>query len=840
METYREVATFSGCRGPTLRMAVMRARNHPSTGRGVSRVPFLHPGIICLITALSQLVASPTPLEAQVTLEERVSRTIGRAQNFLIASQVRDGSKEDGSWSRSSNRMALISHEVGVSSLAMLALLSSGLTAKDEPISRGLKYLRNVSLPTTQKTYQDSLMLMVFAAAKDGDRDRALMSKLVSRLESYQHKQGINLGGWDYGEQGGVDRSNSQFAVLGLREAAFAGIPVDHQVWERTKVYWEESQNPDGGWNYSNGIGGEPSRGSMSVAGVATMAILESFLRDSPDVQADGSPACCGDPKPNKSLERGVQWLGNNFSVMEHPNYAQNGYFLYYMYGMERAGRLSGRRYLGHHDWYREGADSLASSQIAGLGNWVGIDQFEQEKVVATSYALLFLSKGMCPVVINKLKYGVPDDPGNMAQIPWNRHSRDVRNLMDYITGLDGWPKLLSWQEVHISSALKRGGVQELLQAPILFFNGSEAPQFSPEEVNLLREYVSQGGFIFAESACRRKEFEQGMHDLVEQMFPDQTYRLRRLTADHPIYRSEFPLDADTVELWGVDVGCRTSIVYSPNDYACLWDKWMVAPPRNRNLQLAQRINKAMSVGTNVVAYVTGRNPPSKTERQDLAIAKKVQDTLERSQIQIAKIKHEGNWDVAPEAVSNLLAALNSVGGIETSTSKFNRSLTDGDLPNFPVIYMHGRNSFSLTKTEIERLREHLKRGGFLFADACCAAPLFDESFRKMIAEVDPEHPLQRIPADHDIFTDKVGHDLKVVRRRESSETIAGQPLQTRIVEGEPLLEGVEVDGQYRVIYSKYDLSCALQRQASLGCPGYLDEDAVKLAVNVVSYFLVK
>ncbi|MCA9099176.1 MAG: DUF4159 domain-containing protein, partial [Planctomycetaceae bacterium] len=462
------------------------------------------------------------------------------------------------------------------------------------------------------------------------------------------------------------------------------------------------------------------------------MSILESFIVDSPDVQADGSPACCGDPKPNKSLERGVQWLGNNFSVTEHPNYQHRGYFLYYMYGLERAGRLSGRRFLGHHDWFREGADSLASSQAPTLGNWVGIDGSEQVKVIATSYALLFLSKGMCPVVINKLKYGVPDDPGNMTQIPWNRHSRDVRNLMDYITGLDGWPKLLSWQEVHISSALKRGGVQELLQAPILFLNGSEAPQFSPEEVTLLREYVSQGGFIFAESACRRKDFEQGMHDLVEQMFPNQTYRLRRLTADHPIYRSEFPLDADTVELWGVDVGCRTSIVYSPNDYACLWDKWMVAPPRNRNLQLTQRINKAMSVGTNLVAYVTGRNPPSKTERQDIAIAKKVQDTLERSQIQIAKIKHEGNWDVAPEAVSNLLAALNSVGGIETSTSKFNRSLTDGDLPNFPVIYMHGRNSFSLTKTEIERLREHLNRGGFLFADACCAAPLFDEAFRKM------------------------------------------------------------------------------------------------------------
>lgn len=799
---------------------------------------------VSLATAVCYLIASSyssfsRSLSAQGGLEEKVSRSISRAQNYLIGSQLRDGGSSDGSWGQSPDRMASVNFEVGVSSLALLALISSGMTAKDEPVARGLGYLRRVRLPTGHQTYQDALMLMVFAAAKDGDRDRARMMELVSRLEKYQRKGGRDAGGWDYGDHGGVDRSNTQFAILALREAAFAGIPVDHDVWEKTKIYWTQSQNPDGGWNYSNNLVGEPSRGSMTVAGIATMAILESFIRDTPDLQADGSPTCCGDPRPNKPLEDGVRWIGNNFSVIEHPNYSHRGFFLYYIYGLERAGRLSGKRYLGFHDWFREGADTLTTTQ-SPVGSWQGKDPYEQVEVISTSYALLFLSKGMCPVVINKLKYGVPDDPGNITQIPWNRHPRDVRNLMDYITGLDGWPKLLSWQEVHISSALKRGGVQELLQAPILFMNGKEAPNFSPEEVNLLKEYVSQGGFIFAESACQRKEFEQGFHELVEKMFPDQTYRLRKLTADHPIYRSEYPLDAETVELWGVDVGCRTSIVYSPNDYSCLWDKWMVASPKKRNLQLTQRINKAMSVGTNVVAYVTGRNPPSKTERQDLAISKRREDELERSQIQIAKIKHEGNWDIAPEAVGNLLAALTQVGGIETSSEKFNRSLTDSDLPNFPIIYMHGRNPFTLTRTEIERLREHLDRGGFLFADACCAAPLFDEAFRKMMAEVDPEHPLQRIPVEHEIFSEKVGHDLRVVRRRETGELIAGQPLQARVIEGEPFLEGVEVDGQYRVVYSKYDLSCALQRQANLGCPGYLDEDAVKLAVNVVSYFLVK
>lgn len=802
---------------------------------GFARISKLLSVMLCAVGTACWSV----PLYAQGALEERVLKSIRRAQDYLIQCQIRDGSGLDGSWARSPIQQAQLPFEVGMSSLAMLSLISSGMTARDEPIERGLRYLRSAKLATTQKTYQDSLMLMVFAAVKDGDKDRARMSTLVSRLEDYQKKSGRDLGGWDYGNQGGVDRSNSQFAILALREAAFAGIPVDHDVWERTKVYWEKSQNADGGWNYSNAGFGEPSRGSMTVAGVATMAILESFLREEADLLPDGTPDCCGAPQPNLALNRGVQWLGDHFSVTEHPNYPHPDYYLYYMYGLERAGRLSGKRFLDRHDWYREGAEFLSGVQDHVIGNWKGMKN-EENPILATSYSLLFLSKGMTPVVINKLKYGVPDDPANNQQVPWNCHSRDVRNLMDYITGLEGWPKLLSWQEVHLSAAVRRGGVQELLQAPILFINGNEQLNFAPEEIDLLREYVTQGGFIFAESACRREAFEKGLQELVEKMFPDPEYRLRKLTADHPIYRSEYLLDADTVELWGVDVGCRTSIVYSPNDYACLWDKWMVAPPKNRNFQLIQRINKALSVGVNVVAYVTGRNPPDKLKRQDLAVSSKVEDELERSQVQIAKIKHEGNWDAAPQAVGNLLSALNSIGGVDTSTQRFNRSLTDADLPNFPIIYMHGRSGFSLTKTEVERLREHLERGGFLLADACCAAPQFDAAFRKLMTEVYPDQPLKRVPPDHEIFSEKVGHDLKVVHRRESVAATGGQPLQSRIVEGEPFLEGVEIEGQYRVIYSKFDLSCALQRQASLGCPGYVDEDAVKLAVNVVLYFLVK
>ena len=57
---------------------------------------------------------------------------------------------------------------------------------------------------------------------------------------------------------------------------------------------------------------------------------------------------------------------------------------------------------------------------------------------------------------------------------------------------------------------------------------------------------------------------------------------------------------------------------------------------------------------------------------------------------------------------------------------------------------------------------------------------------------------------------------------------------------GEPFLEGIEVNGRYVVIYSKYDISCSLERQASVACTGYLHEDAVKIGINVIRYFLLQ
>src|SRR6185312_1248080 len=285
------------------------------------------------------------------------------------------------------------------------------------------------------------------------------------------------------------------FAVLGLREAQEMGVPVSLETWRRARQHWLSTQNGDGGWSYSGPAANRGSTGSMTVAGIATLVMTQAMLRaHEKELDANGAPICCDNPTVDEPLENACRWLGNSFQVTSNPG--DGRWLLYYLYGLERAGRFSGKRFFVNdrgqmRDWYRNGAAYLVKTQNLVAGTW---REGDQDSVVGTSFALMFLYKGLAPVLINKLQHG-PIDPNRkiVTGTDWKRHPGDIRNLTQYISSRPQWPKLLNWQIVDLAQAT----LPDLMQAPILFFNGSEAPQFTPQHVALLKEFVRQGGFIF-------------------------------------------------------------------------------------------------------------------------------------------------------------------------------------------------------------------------------------------------------------------------------------------------------------------------------------------------------
>ena len=166
-------------------------------------------------------------------------------------------------------------------------------------------------------------------------------------------------------------------------------------------------------------------------------------------------------------------------------------------------------------------------------------------------------------------------------------------------------------------------------------------------------------------------------------------------------------------------------------------------------------------------------------------------------------------------------------------------SATDPGLYEYPLLFMHGRRAFRFSPADRQALTSYFQRGGVLFADAICASPEFTRSFRREVESLFPGQNLARIPPEHALFTRASrGFDLQNVTLRSPQLRTAGDPLKANVTRTTPMLEGIEVDGRFAVIFSPYDVSCALENGASLQCQGYVKEDAARLAANVILHVL--
>jgi hypothetical protein len=521
---------------------------------------------------------------------------VEKGQQALLAAQ-----QSDGSWDTAKGQ-----YRVGTSSLALLALLKTGVPVDSPDVQRGLTWLRPQE---PHMTYEISLMIQALAAAHDGDRDLKKVAELAKLLADMQLRQGPDSGSWTYANQpqGRGDRSNAQFAVMGLQAAQQMGIRVSNDTWREAQSHWLGSQKADGAWSYS-GPGLEGSS-SMTVGGIASLNITRTMLSgEGLKTQDDGTPACGGESQLARPLEQAGRWLGKQQSAKVVPGDVH--WTTYYLCGLSRAGRFSGLRAfvdqrLQQHDWYQEGLKYLLKNQDRDSGVW---KEGQQNIVVTTSFAMLFLSRGLEPVLINKLQYGSNDSDQAATGKNGNRHPNDIANLVQFLGSRPNWPREVTWQTIDVAHAK----VADLRQAPVLFLTGSEVLDLTPEEVALLKSYLDRGGSLFVDSCCRSEAFDKALRNLVGQIYPPNEARLKLLPAEHPVYHSEFNLvDEQTgvppVELWGLEIDGRTSIIYSPHGLSCLWDQWTAVEVPGRPKGLTAKVTRAVRVGTNVVSYMTRR-----------------------------------------------------------------------------------------------------------------------------------------------------------------------------------------------------------------------------------------
>jgi hypothetical protein len=771
---------------------------------------------------LVALIATASTANAQapdVTPDE-VREAIEDATSYLLNNQRPDGSCK--------------------TALVALALLNSGVTPEHPKLSATLGWLEKQEPP--RATYAASLQIMALALANPVQYKPRITS-LAMWLEERQVKDGEEKGGWTYYDRPGpVDNSNSQFAVLALHEAERAGVKIKDQTWKLALDYWidERRQHPDGSWSY--GLDNPAVSGSMTCAGIASVIIARDRLRAGDASVRGTSIQCCGLPveEGRDSVAAGLAWMANKFTVSQNPNTAGIGgisrsypWLLYYLYGVERVGRMSGQRFIGKHDWYREGCRFLIDQRDLN-GSWQGTGPGEADPIIGTSLALLFLSKGRRPVVVARLMH----DDGSSD---WNLHRRSVQNLVGRVERQ--WKRDLAWQ----SFDLKHSSVVDLLEAPVLFLSGSQSLRLSPDDEAKLKEYVNQGGFIFAEACdgdgCNGKQFDQDFRALVGRLFPES--KLRRLPPDHAVWFAQErvnPKDLPKDEefwLWGLDACCRTAIVYCPRSLSCRWE--LSHPYRELPYpdEVKRQVEACVRIGGNVLAYATNRELKDKLEKPQVSVLVN-KERVPRGALVIRKLNHSGGADDAPNALGQLLAVFDKQLSMKVDFDRQQPiAANDPAIFQHPILFAHGRRSFTFTAGERKALKDYFDRGGFLFADAICASKPFADSLRAELKAIYPEAQFTRIPPSHPLFTDEFhGFRIGEVTLRDPSLRDERDPLIAKSVKISPLLEGLEIDGRIAVILSPYDISCALEKGTSLECKGYIPQDAARIGANVILYAL--
>jgi hypothetical protein len=339
--------------------------------------------------------------------EEQIAVAVERGVKYL-----RETQRGDGTW----ESIVRVVPERGVTALAMLALLKSGIPTEDETVLRALKAVRApttaaVNGPYQARAYEQYVWgVEIMALAATGEPAyRPVIQDRATALMKRQHR-----GAWDYyddhdggtGPRGG-DTSMVQIALLGLREAANAGVRIPPGVWRKSLDWVRKGQLKDGGFLCEpywiakhHGKHHLVSATGMTAAGVSCLLICREQLGKK--VRAKEREAI------DEAVARASKRIGDLFSARPDTRAAghHTWHHYYYLYGLERAGTLANRTVFGERNWYEEGAAYILSSQNAD-GGWAprpdtpGLPKamINKSSALQAAFALLFLRRATRPIL---------------------------------------------------------------------------------------------------------------------------------------------------------------------------------------------------------------------------------------------------------------------------------------------------------------------------------------------------------------------------------------------------------------------------------------------------------
>lgn len=151
----------------------------------------------------------------------------------------------------------------------------------------------------------------------------------------------------------------------------------------------------------------------------------------------------------------------------------------------------------------------------------------------------------------------------------------------------------------------------ELFYSPFLYMAGKyEFDPFTPQEREILRRFLTFGGFLFAEDTMGAKGFgfDKAFRAEMKEILPND--ELKRLPADHSVYQSFYMIASvggrqkANAYLEGITIDHWTPVLYSQNDLSGAWardrfGKWVNDCVPGGEPQRSA----AFKLGVNIIVY---------------------------------------------------------------------------------------------------------------------------------------------------------------------------------------------------------------------------------------------
>ena len=463
---------------------------------------------------------------------------------------------------------------VGETALGVLALQHAlpHLNGDDsvkarEAVQKGLAYISQHRLEPL--TYSAGLVISALYKA-DPRKYRKLIGKYAEMLVISQQKSGRDVGFWGYflrypkgyrtqGKEaaralGRGDHSNTQIAVLGLYYAHLSRLQIPRKTWLLLMKHFIDFQNQDGGWHYGPSYSPKKSTANMTLTCTISLDICYEML--------EKKRKQCKRHPGHRPVEMGLKWVSDNLDYDQLETYG--------FYATERLGILSGYSEFGGKSWFDEGAARLVKNR-----KWPARNAHGRNQQVGAAFAVLFLSRGLEPIIINKLK----------RTGDWRNHLRDVKHLVEYISTRYQKPK--QWRIVTLEA-----DVDFLLRVPALWISGHDKLIFTDVEKAKLKEYVERGGTIFAEDCCSKKPFDKSFRGLLAELWPDA--ELQNIPKKHMIYTMPRRM-SKRPKIMGMAVAGQQAgygIVYLPHGISCNWERG------------GSKAKSTLDIGANICFYI--------------------------------------------------------------------------------------------------------------------------------------------------------------------------------------------------------------------------------------------